>query len=1087
VLNKNSKEQVFTRYNLSVLGIFIIITFLAISTAIYRYFVELESFKLRELNALTQQAKQVEKELKLSAQSIAGMRKFANYYLDFPEELHSVTPPLVQDGNAYYLAQANKDVLTHRKVFRSSITGLGEVENLSLQQQQELAMVNALTPSFILAKNSIKEANWFYYVSLNRFVSIYPWISRQHWRYSDKNLNNSNIDAIRKSIPQQHKLIWSPPYVDTAGKGLNTALGTAIFRGDSLVGAILVDINLSTIHHDFPDLLKENKGILLLDENSNVLVHKTKNNQPLTSRKQWSEVGPEVLAEYDFHTLNALPDTFQSGTWLVQKYQLPSNGWIMLQYQSYQTFTAPIYDRFMFIFMVLFLGLFSLLSIIYFVTRKTFIEPTKAFIGHIEHCSQGDPGKVKPSPDWQHWFKIVEDIFGQNRSLLQQLKDQNSVLDSRVSEKTQALRLKSEQHQRDYALLRSVMDAIPEYIIFNDLAGNMMGYNQAFETFVNEQPENIIGQRSEVLLNNELGRALTRLSAESLQQLNTSSIQKIIETVDSTYDVFSAQLYSQTDEIVGSINLVRDVTQQYAANTALELAKNQAEHANQAKSQFLANMSHEIRTPINAIKGMLFLLKNTRLSYDQRLHINNADGASIALLYLVDELLDLAKIESGNMSIVKKQTSINAIIDQAIKLNIHKISQKDLVLNIDIAADVPDIVLTDEMRMVQVLTNLLSNAVKFTHKGSVSIHVKSTAKSETNALIRFTVIDTGIGIAKEKQANLFEAFCQADESMTREYGGSGLGLAICQHIVNLLEGEIKLSSEPMQGSEFSFVLPLRFPVIDPIAEQTKQADLLTLCVYQQSLPEWLVDDFIPSNMMYQQVREVSEFINYKSERHMVIIIDEQEVLTLGQALVESCLSCKALLVICQTMAKGFCNDMLRKLTEVKIPYMILENPLYRNIYQKIEIALISELYENKDKDQLALTTESKYVDNLQNVNVLLVEDNLVNQLVAKELLKTMKATVFIAENGQKALDVLDDTPIDIVLMDIQMPVMDGLTATQKIRQQDKFAHLPIIAMTAHARQEDKDRSLAAGMNMHVAKPVTAALLLSSMLSVLKKV
>jgi len=1093
VFDKSSKEQVFSRYNRSVLAVFVVITLIAISIASYRYFTELDVYQTRELRTLNIQAKQLENTLILGLKSIAGLKKFANYHLSFPEELLATTPTLEQDGDEFYLKKNSRDSFAHRKHYRGNITGIGQVADFDELQRQELAMANALTPAFIIAKNTIKESNWFYYVSLNNFVSLYPWVGKNSWRFSERNLNNDNINTIKTLLPGDNNFFWSPPHLDSAGKGLSSSLGTPVYRNRTLAGAVLMDFSLSSLSEGLPNIEKQNQGLVLLDEKNNVLIHKTANNKALSKKLTWKDISPKALVNYSYRSINNFPDSFRVGTLLVQKYQLPINGWVLLKYQPYQDFSAPILNRFIVIFILLFFGLFVFMSIIYLVTRKTFMKPTKEFINHIEHCSQGDPGKVKPPADWLHWFKIVEDIFGQNRTLLQQLKDQNSILDIHVNEKTQALRLKSEQHQRDYVLLRSVMDAIPDYIIFNDLDGKMIGYNKAFESFVQASSLDLVGKCSDEVLNDELGRSLTSMSEASLTRPIDQGLSQVVVTSTNTYEIFSTQLYSQTAEIVGTINLVRDATAQYIANIALEQAKNQAEHANQAKSQFLANMSHEIRTPINAIKGMLFLLERTRLTIEQKQHLLNAEGASISLLHLVDEVLDLAKIESGNMSIVKMPVSIDHIVDQAVKLNIGMISEKKLSLKINIDFNVPNIVLTDDMRVVQVLSNLLNNAMKFTHQGEISLRVEKADKAEfpsINALdkshnfVRFIVADTGIGIAKEKQGHLFEAFRQADESMTRVYGGSGLGLSICQQIVNILSGEISLKSDLGEGAIFTFVLP--FSVIKE--DEAIENKALTLCSFSQVLPKSLIKNLSQYQINHVNITRLSDLKKYKDNENVTVIIDEESIKKEPEKIYQSCIDNQLLLAIVYPMAKGISYEIIERIEVLKLSYVLLENPLYRSFVSKLFTAITTKAItaEEKSDKWIDQNIHSKDMNHLKGINVLLVEDNLVNQLVAKALLETMHANVIIAGHGEKALEILADKnqTVDVVLMDIQMPVMDGLTATRNIRRQNEFTHLPIIAMTAHARQEDKDRSFAAGMNKHMSKPVNAKLLLANILDVL---
>jgi signal transduction histidine kinase len=338
------------------------------------------------------------------------------------------------------------------------------------------------------------------------------------------------------------------------------------------------------------------------------------------------------------------------------------------------------------------------------------------------------------------------------------------------------------------------MNAMQELIIFSDGDGKLIGSNLALEKFINKKQKDILGKRACQLLPKTLCNALVNQSKQAYVATTATAYQQVIKMNDRTYELFSRKFFNDVGETLGTINIFRDVTQVYAIQDALEQAKNQAEYANKIKGQFLANMSHEIRTPINAIQGMMYLLAKTTLNRVQKQYLSNAETASVSLLYLIDELLDLAKIEAGKMPIVKSQVLIDDVIDKALKLNIAKANNKHLPILINIALDVPQYIYTDEVRLVQVLTNLINNAVKFTSQGEIKVIVNKTMINNDEYL-RCMVIDSGIGIAKDKQGSLFNAFTQADESMTRKYGGSGLGLSICRQIINLLAGELTLESE----------------------------------------------------------------------------------------------------------------------------------------------------------------------------------------------------------------------------------------------------------------------------------------------------
>ncbi|MEW6989230.1 ATP-binding protein [Colwelliaceae bacterium 6441] len=1086
------KNQVVTRYKLSILGVFIAITFASLFLSSYRYYTELNSFENLELQGLITQSNAINQQLEKAANSVEAIQHFASYSLSFPNEITMKMPTFSQEGERYFLNKTRHDIIKQRQQLSVNITGIGDLKKKDPLLENELAMAHALTPAFMIAQKANESANWFYYISKKRFVSIFPWINKTNWQYSDV-LNESDfIQKTRKADYYSQQTFWSEPYIAASGNSLFSAVGSAVFRKEEYVGTVMANIDLARLHKQIAITEGKNYHYIMVDAAGKVLLHRTQDAPALKDELLWSDIMPDELKGITSNTLEGSPPSFHYQSWLVQKSTLPVTGWTLVKYQPYDAFSAPIFNRFMWLFFLLFLGQLALLAVVYVVTSKTFIKPTQEFINHIAYSAKGDHGKIQPPKGWLHWFNIVGDIFSQNRSLMQQLKDQNSILDIRVNEKTQALLEKSEQHQHDYAILRSVMDAIPDYLIFNDPKGELIGCNLAFEVFIGKKEKSILGTQAGALIPNELGKSLLSTQNDS-KTLNEHGLFKVIETVENTYELFTSDFYNQEKQVLGSIVIIRDVTSQYAINAALAAAKEQAELANQTKSQFLANMSHEIRTPINAIQGMQSLLEKTSLTNQQFNHLANAQSASDALLHLVDELLDLAKIESGNMSIIKEECRLDNIVNQAINLNIGKAKDKGLTLNVCIEADVPVLVFIDEMRLVQVLSNLLNNAIKFTHQGGVTILIAAIASSEADTLVRFSVKDTGIGIAKNKQGHLFEAFMQADESMTREYGGSGLGLSICQRIINLLGGEIKLVSDIGQGTEFNFVLPLKTNNDDALSELAVDVQTFTITYPLPTDFKKLIDAY---GFKYHCLSSIKALANHPKTDVNILFMGIEEVNEsicrmlseeLCQLLPDNTRPENCILAICLSSSSEDYNAHFELLAQYKLPYIVCSSPLYRYDLLKLVDAASNERLSKQNslmgqKIEEQITEEAPR--NLAQVNILLVEDNLVNQLVAKELLKNMQAEVTVVDNGQLAINCLEEQTFDVILMDIQMPVMDGLTATKLIREDERYKDLPIIAMTAHARQEDKDNSFSAGMNLHIAKPVKAEVLLNSILDVL---
>jgi signal transduction histidine kinase/CheY-like chemotaxis protein len=1106
VLAENSKEQLFQNYNKSVIVVFssiMLLTFLIIS---FNYNIARQDYRDYKLAKFAEYSAQLNNKLTDTVETLTGIRDLAEYYLRFPTESPSNTPSLRQEDQYFYLDKNRQNLSTNHHMMSSNITGIGRIESFDQSLLHELTMANALTPAFVTAQKSIKETNWLYYISMQRFVNLYPWVPRSIWQYNDQSLSNELMLKIKAS-KHKDEIFWARPYVDLASKGLSTALGIGVYLDHEIKGAVVIDINMAGLDNYLPEITEVDHGYIIVDKQSHVLLHKTNSNLALTAQAAFSDTAPSQLNQFSYQSLRNIMPSAEIGDWVVQKQKLVINDWILLEYNRNGNFYTTINQRFFSILISISFGFLSLLVVVYYVTYRLFIGPSKKFIRHIEHCSAGDPGKVKPSAEWRHWFKIVEDLFGQNRSLMQRLKDQNIELDSRVKEKTQALLHKSEQHQRDYALLRSVMDAIPDYILFNDQQGALIGCNQAVEQRVLRKEVDILGGQ----IDDFIAADISKTVAQSLSQMQRGhsflAHNQTVPTEHNTYEIYQAPFYSQFNELLGSIILIRDATEQFKINQALQHAKNQAEEANQIKSQFLANMSHEIRTPINAMQGMFFLLQQTRLNKAQEQYLGNAQTASNTLLYLVNELLDSAKVESGNMSVHKELTGLESIVSQALNLNIGALVGKDLSLSVAIDSQVPLDIHTDTMRLVQVLSNLLNNAIKFTERGKVALSVSLSCPitepaDGKNIAVLFTVKDTGIGIEKSKQTGLFEAFKQADESMTRVYGGTGLGLSICQHIAHLLGGKITIDSVLGQGAEFTLALPMDAPNIQAcdssysercLTKFRPQFSTTTVLNLAVNIPEKLRENFTD---IAQAVIDISSFSVLKTisaKAHKILLIDSSKY---PQDLLKSDLDIikqeVAVLALCQPIASVISAELLAQLNRNSINYLLLEMPLYRNVIAKLakELCRLSsngaimdnQMSTNRDERD-ALQPK---LGSLAGLKVLLVEDNPVNQLVAIKLLQSLQAQVTVAQNGQEALEKLPLENIDIVLMDIQMPIMDGLTATKHIRAQPQYNHLPIIAMTAHAREEDKQQCLAAGMNLHIAKPISLKVLRDSILSQLVK-
>ena len=636
---------------------------------------------------------------------------------------------------------------------------------------------------------------------------------------------------------------------------------------------------------------------------------------------------------------------------------------------------------------------------------------------------------------------------------------------------------------RQRSAMSMLVNAIPDPIFHKDHEGRYLACNEAYAALVGRTQEQIKGLACEDLFPADIALAMRTRDGAVLRTLKRVGAENWLTYPDgrqALVETMVSPILGEDGQTTGLLGVSRDITDRKKAEDAVHRAKEAAEEATQMKSDFLANMSHEIRTPMNAIIGLSHLALKTDLTPRQRDYITKVYRSGQHLLGIINDILDFSKVEAGKLIIEHTDFEIDKVLDNVADLIMEKCSAKGVELVFDIAPDVPQMLIGDSLRVGQILINYANNAVKFTEAGEISISARVIEVTLEDVLLRFSVRDTGQGLTEEQISRLFQSFSQADSSTTRKYGGTGLGLAISRSLAELMGGKAGVESVFGKGSDFWFTVRLGISQ-QPRRVLVPKPDLRgrrALVVDDNDHARSVLRDMLEG--MTFNVNDVSSgaaavkivaSASAQNQPFDIIYLDwrmpgidgmeaARQILALG-------LTPPPILVLVSAYGR---EEMVKEAEAMGIVNMMVK-PLSPSMLFDTTMEAMGRTDAENRISRPAVPDSLDQLIPVRGARILLAEDNEINQQIACELLQDAGFVVEVAENGLIALEMMKRSAYDLVLMDMQMPVMDGLSATAALRCMPKFNALPIVAMTANARIEDRLACIASGMNDFLSKPI----------------
>ncbi|MDC1067580.1 PAS domain S-box protein [Candidatus Kapabacteria bacterium] len=645
---------------------------------------------------------------------------------------------------------------------------------------------------------------------------------------------------------------------------------------------------------------------------------------------------------------------------------------------------------------------------------------------------------------------------------------------------------KEEELIENRALMQSLYDSIPDLIFAKNTSGNYVQANTAFKKFIGMENNDVIGKTDYDLFPKDTADFFRENDKKMLDQGFKRNNEEWVDYPDGSkvlLDTLKTPFFDLNGTLLGLLGISRDITERNKAQEKLEKAIQAADAANSAKSQFLANMSHEIRTPMNAIIGLTHLALKTDLDKKQHDYLSKVEKSAKSLLGIINDILDFSKIEAGKLSVEHIEFDIEQVIDTVSNLITFKAQQKGLELVFGIDHEIPVNLVGDPLRLGQIITNLCSNSVKFTDNGEIFVYVKRVMDSSKEIKLEFSVKDTGIGMTQDQVNKLFQSFTQADSSTTRKYGGTGLGLTISKSLVEMMNGDIWIESEPDVGTTFYFTA-----VFD--RSNNERDRTFTPSVDLRGMKVLICDDNSTSLKVLQEALEsfsfevhtvssgseaIGELQRSKDQPYELVLMDwnmpEMDGIETSDIIKHDALIPQIPVVIMVTAYDR--EELISQANKVGIDAFLVKPVNYSLLFDTI-MELFGKGNTKRSRKHKDGTKHEFALNEIKGANILLVEDNEINQQVATELFESSGFNVDVADNGQIAVDkVKENGPeaYDIVLMDLQMPVMDGYTSTKTIRQDYTSEQIKIVAMTADAMVGIKEKCIDVGMQDFVTKPI----------------